>query len=696
MSKPIVGIEVDAGNNTVLLWDVDGRCIKEPLVPWHVGTMKPVRAKTVKLGGASGLNLLYLYGSYENYQIYSKKFSYKYSFKLNDLTQQFLVMNPQYKLFQDMHYSQLKRFVFDIETTGLNYVTDSIILIGVKCSLGEFVLKGSEIEILNQLNELIQLDDPDTIEGYNIFGFDLPFLMSKAKQNRMQLLWGRLNKPVWEGRELDYRIGSFSRPVQTYTCYGRHFVDGLLVAQRYDSINGNSFDSFSLKYLEERFKIAPPDRVIIDRTKVTEYSDEVLTKYVLDDVQGTHKLIEIMVQPEYYLTSMIPAKFQDVLLMGGATRINLVLINEYIQQRHSLPIYNEATNEGYQGGQVDVRDVGVFHNVAKIDVASLYPSIMLNTDAVPQNDPLGAFRSTLKTFTTKRLAYKSQAKTLTGAEQTRYNGMQMALKIFINSYYGYLASGMTFSDQEAAARVTEFGRKIVTDMADQVEGLGYYVIEVDTDGVYFQYPDYLKEEVRRIPESLNLPEWVTVEVESFFETMLSVKMKNYVLKNGEHLEYHGNSLRSRRDEKFAKWFIRDVVERLFAGEYDQIVDLYKSYQHKFINQEFSPEMFAKKERITDKTFESPAKRKLKAVVEQTDLVEGDYIEIYQNDKGEYALIENINFDEDIFYYLNRLYAVAQRFEPVFRKLCIPIAKMTKREYKGLISGQKRILSEYSA
>lgn len=685
MNKPVVAIEVDTKTDTVIIWTQDGEIIKEPLVPWHVGVARGVQAKKIKLSGASGLNFLYLYGSYENYKIGLNKFPYTMIYNQSDLVQQFLILNPKYKLFQDMVYTDLKRFIFDIETTGLNFENDSITRIGVRCSLGEFVLKGTEPEIIRAINKLVQIDNPDTIEGFNIYNFDIPFLITRAKQYGLELNWGRTGEAVEEGRELAYRIGSFSRPVSTHNCFGRHFVDGLLIAQRYDSINGNSFESFGLKYLEEKFGIASPDRVIVDRTRITEYDDDTLDRYVLDDVRGTEKLIEIMVQPEYYLSSIIPAKFQDILLMGGATRINLVLIDKYIQERHSIPIYQQQTNTGYQGGQVEVKDVGVFHNVAKIDVASLYPSIMLNTDGIPARDSLGAFRSTLKELTDKRFEYKRKAKTLSGQERIRYNGMQMALKIFINSYYGYLASGMTFSDQEAAAKVTEIGRSIVNDMAEQVTALGHYVIEVDTDGIYFQYMPELKDSIKDLPKQLNLKPWITVEVESFFDSMLSIKMKNYVLKKDGKIIYHGNSIRSRRDEGFGKLFLKEIIELLFDDRFLDIIEVYKHYQTMILNQSFEPQLLAKRERITNKVFESNMKRRLLEAVKQTDLVEGDYIEIYQNNKGEYAPISQINYDEDIFYYLSRLYQFAKRLEPVFVKYNIEIPKITKREYKGLVN-----------
>src|SRR5207247_390100 len=49
----------------------------------------------------------------------------------------------------------------------------------------------SEREAIRRLTSLIKERDPDVIEGHNLFRFDLPYLVSRAKKAKTKLDWGR-------------------------------------------------------------------------------------------------------------------------------------------------------------------------------------------------------------------------------------------------------------------------------------------------------------------------------------------------------------------------------------------------------------------------------------------------------------------------------------------------------------------------
>lgn len=74
-------------------------------------------------------------------------------------------------------------------------------------------------------------------------------------------------------------------------------------------------------------------------------------------------------------------------------------------------------------------------------------------------------------------------------KERRYEAVQKALKIVINSMYGYLAGGFFYSDKQQAEEVTRIGRETVQRMAEVIEENGGVVIEIDTDGIYFSAPN---------------------------------------------------------------------------------------------------------------------------------------------------------------------------------------------------------------
>lgn len=104
----------------------------------------------------------------------------------------------------------------------------------------------------------------------------------------------------------------------------------------------------------------------------------------------------------------------------------------------------------YGGGNVECITPGLHRNVAKIDISSLYPSIMLRFGICSRKDPEHQFLGVMQYMTQERLRLKQLAKG--GNIQAHHE--QNALKILINGSYGFLGTGgYTFNDYEAAAMV---------------------------------------------------------------------------------------------------------------------------------------------------------------------------------------------------------------------------------------------------
>lgn len=693
----IVSVEILPERNQARLWRRDGDNVSNfdiDFAPWLISSFRgsSYGAKISKLYGENAIKWMHEFGDIDAYNQARHVFPYGKSVVFDDLRNQFLTKQGEFHMFQNMKFEELVRFTLDIETTGLNPDKNRLLMIAISHQYGEQIIcSEDEAEMIRELEQWIQMTDPDVIEGWNIFGFDIPFLMNRALVHGMELNWGRSDAvegvtnygaPVTIGKKWKFRVGSYDMPVKTFDVFGRHVLDGKLVAMRYDSNTGGAFESYSLKPVAKEMGLQSEDRVLVDASNMPEewaQNRERVMVYCAQDVQETRDLIALMVQPEYYLTTLLPDTFQNILLSGGATKVNQLLISQYVREGYAIPI-PPGEREDYEGGAVECRLFGVYERVAKADVSSLYPSIMLYVPVAPRFDNLGAFHRTLESLTQRRLRVKAEQGFAKNEATKKYlKGIQESYKILINSFYGYLATGMHFSDFAAAANVTRIGRGIVVEMADQLEALGLTPIEVDTDGVFFQYPvDFPLE---HIPDFLSLLDWVVVEVDGPYKAMLSIKAKNYVLLKDEGKpKYHGNSIRSRRDERFGRSFINEVVGLLLDGHHDVIPTVYKRYQDRILKREFESHDLAKRERITDKTTSSPAKAKLRAAVEQTELVEGDFIRVYQSETGEYQPVEKYANDSDRYYYLERLFKFAQRLDTVLDVYKIELPKVSKAQW----------------
>ena len=103
------------------------------------------------------------------------------------------------------------------------------------------------------------------------------------------------------------------------------------------------------------------------------------------------------------------------------------------------------------GGYTDIKLTGLIERVVKCDVESLYPSLMLASRIKPASDSLDVFLPALEELTRRRLEAKAKARTCTGIECQRWDGLQGSFKILINSFYGYLGvASFHFNDYDAA------------------------------------------------------------------------------------------------------------------------------------------------------------------------------------------------------------------------------------------------------
>jgi DNA polymerase epsilon subunit 1 len=77
-----------------------------------------------------------------------------------------------------------------------------------------------------------------------------------------------------------------------------------------------------------------------------------------------------------------------------------------------------------------------------------------------------------------------------------YESMQLAHKIILNSFYGYvMRKGARWYSMETAAMVTFIGSNIISDSKNYIEGRIGKPLELDTDGIWLLLPEGFPENV---------------------------------------------------------------------------------------------------------------------------------------------------------------------------------------------------------
>ncbi len=535
-------------------------------------------------------------------------------FLLSDPVQQYLIQSGQ-TLFKGLHFKDLCRMQVDIEcytTDGYEFCNadrdgDRIIAIAMGDSSGwREVLSGADLDeksLLERFVATVRARDPDVIEGHNIFNFDLPYLTRRAKRCGVKLTLGR-NGAAPDSRPSRFSVGERTISFTRFEVFGRQVVDTYFMVQAYD-VTSRSLDGYGLKEVARQLGLAPADRTYIEGSEISaefRRDPEKLMRYALHDIEETEALSRLLSQSAFVQAQLIPFSYQNIAIRGSATKIDALLLREYLRQGQSIPMPERG--RPFAGGYTDMFMEGVIQNVHHCDVRSLYPSLMLTRQIGPKTDSLGVFHRLLEQLRRFRLdAKRHEHDAGTEGERLHYGALQSTFKILINSFYGYLGfDQVRFSDFDAAERVAAEGRALLHHMIDWLKTHGAQPVEIDTDGVYYVPPpggaaaqmDFRKQ------FSESLPDGIDVEFDGEYVAMFSYKMKNYALLNEkQEIIIKGAALKSRGLELFQRKFLREMIRLKLEGKESELPALKAQYEAAIRERQWPIGQLAKTETLQD-------------------------------------------------------------------------------------------------
>src|SRR5947207_9249281 len=561
-------------------------------------------------------------------------------FALTDPVQHYLTATGR-TLFKDLSFEELKRMQlevlrFDVPVAGVGDPgtavsdrgdNDHIMSIALSDNTGweELIVvdpknvEESEHAAIKKLTALIKKRDPDVVEGHDLFRVHLSYLVARAKKLKTKLDWGR-SGGFLRSRPSRLQIAEKTIDYPKFTVGGRHCVDTFLLAQFYD-VGMRSLAGFERSDVAQHFDLCESEQISSLSGKELERAylgdSEIFRRRSLCGIRETRALSDLL-SPSYFIEAQIfPYNYQEVIVRGNATRINALFLREYFRQRHSIP--ELPMPRPFEGGYTDIFFTGVARNVWHCDIASLYPSVMLQFECFPVTDQLQIFRHLLTDLRTFRLEAKAQMRAEKDpAKQHHLQALQNTFKILLNSFYGYLGFAQGhFADFDAAARVTQIGRDLLKKMIEWLDAHGAQVIEVDTDGIYFVPPVDATprrvgngEPTRRGAASTaddlqndlakELPPGIDVEIDEQFDAMFSYKAKNYALltKDGDVI-IKGGALKSRGLEKFQRVFLEEMIKLIMQRKPEAIADLRNGFERKIRNREWKIDMLMKTDTLQD-------------------------------------------------------------------------------------------------
>ena len=384
---------------------------------------------------------------------------------------------------------------------------------------------------------------PDVVTGWNVEGFDIPYLVNRIKRVLGEEWVNKLSP--WDiVRDKKIRVNA-DKTIDSYGFLGVAILDYLALYKKFTYTNQESYrlDYIAQVELGENKLVNPYDNFKDFYTK----DWDKFVKYNIHDVELVDKLEDKMRLIELAFTLAYSSKinFEDVY---SPVRMWDVIIYNYLKERNIvIPLQKDSVKaEAFEGAYVKDPLIGPHKWVASFDLNSLYPHLIMQYNMSPetlvqdsfintnveslllqQTDTSVAhqkdlalaangwmYRKDIKGFLPELMEemYANRSKfkkQMLKAEQeyqddkskkhllkdiSKLNNLQMAMKIALNSAYGAIGNRyFRYYDLRIAEGITTSGQLSIRWMANKLnaymnktlktEGEDY-VIAIDTDSIY--------------------------------------------------------------------------------------------------------------------------------------------------------------------------------------------------------------------
>ena len=413
------------------------------------------------------------------------------------------------------------------------------------------LLVEKEKEIIEKLKEKIREEAIDVLITYNGDSFDLPYLKERARK-----LGTKFNLGIDGSEPIIRRKGLYNATrlsgIQHFDAYAL-----VRILARFGIINSIKFDLETVVnsiYGTEKEKIQAED---ITKIWNTGKDYEKLLKYNFEDSEFTYKIAIDFMPLMIELGKLTKQTLFEVNRSSASDMVEKLLMNKSFQEKKLFPNkpnqnqIKERSIKSFKGGFVREPLAGLHENLAILDFRSLHPSIMISHNISPETlnckccekgkhiSPDGSWfcekqqgflPAIQKELLEKRTAIKKQLKEEKDEKKKiSLNARQHALKILLNSFYGYLGYERSrWYSFESAKAVTSWSRHYIKEIALKAEKNGFIVVGGDTDSAFIKMPEgKTKKDVKEFVEKINseLPGVMELELEGFFKRGLFVTKK---------------------------------------------------------------------------------------------------------------------------------------------------------------------------
>lgn len=382
----------------------------------------------------------------------------------------------------------------------------------------------TEREMLMAYAEYLREHDVDIITGWNIFGFDLDYIMKRAAITKCPPEFFYMSKikehvcNLVEKKLSSSALGD--NKLKIVPTPGRFYFDMFHEVKKEYKLDSYKLDNVSKLYLGDQKIDMPPKEMFArfvegDPEKLLEVAE-----YCIKDTILPHRLLDklstLMNLLEMAKATWVPLNY--LVERGQQIKVFSQLTKKARELGYLVPTFDYGYKDqtGYEGATVLEAQSGAYYTpITALDFEGLYPSIMmahnlcyssLVLDPKYENIPGVEYErfgrhvfaqgvpSVLPNILAELKQFRKQAKkdmaVSTGATKRMFNGKQLAYKISMNSVYGFTGASVGMLPCVAiASTVTMKGRNMIEDTKNYVEEHfpGAKVRYGDTDSVMVEF-----------------------------------------------------------------------------------------------------------------------------------------------------------------------------------------------------------------
>ena len=247
----------------------------------------------------------------------------------------------------------------------------------------------TEEELLLRWKDLMQRLSPDVLIGYNIFGFDFPYVWNRSKELGIDdygVGFGRLSERNCQMLEQKLSSSALGDNIMYYIdADGIILIDVLKIMQKDHKLDSYKLDNVAKVFIGDKKNDLTPNE-IFSKFRGNSYDRKVIAEYCIQDCCLVNHLFHKLkiLENNIGMGNVCSVPLNYLFMRGQGIKIFSLVANECRKSNYLIPDLKGFREEdegesGYEGAIVLIPNEGMYLDdyIVTLDFASLYPSSMI-------------------------------------------------------------------------------------------------------------------------------------------------------------------------------------------------------------------------------------------------------------------------------------------------------------------------------